>query len=445
MRILIVGGGAREHAIAAALRRSGATLLSCMKNKNPGIARLSEEFALVRETDVSSIVKYATSRKVELAVIGPEAPLEAGLSDALRCEGIGVVGPSQAAARIETSKEFMRALMETKGLPGRVRHLSTKSIDEVNDWLDRFGPEVVVKPSGLTGGKGAKIFGEHLKTVDDINRYCREIIEGKTDSSGTVIIEEKLEGEEFTIQALVDGKKVVPTPAVQDHKRAYEGDRGPNTGGMGSYSDANHLLPFLTKEDYVAGVSIMRKVCDALREEGMEYRGILYGQFMCTKEGPKVVEFNARFGDPEAMNVLTIMTDSFVELALGISSGSLPERCSFAPQATVCKYVVPEGYGTKPLANQRIEISEEQIRRTGATLYYAAVNETEEGIFTTTSRSIGVVGVGNSIDVAEGICESALSFVRGHVFARHDIGKRELISKRVEHMARLRGATSARS
>jgi len=440
MKVLTVGGGAREHAIAAALRRSGATLFSCMKNRNPGIARLSEEFALVNETDVGSVVKYAKARNIELAVIGPEAPLEVGLADALRSEGIGVVGPSRAAGRIETSKEFMRRLMENKGLPGRVRHLSTKSMDEVNDWLDRYGPDVVVKPSGLTGGKGAKIFGEHLMSADDVRRYCKEIIEGRTDSSGTVILEERLEGEEFTIQALVDGRNVIPMPAVQDHKRAYEGDMGPNTGGMGSYSDADHLLPFLTREDYDSGVHIMQKVCDALRAEGMEYRGILYGQFMCTKDGPKVVEFNARFGDPEAMNVLTIMTDSFLEMAEGIAGGSLSRNCSFAPLATVCKYIVPEGYGTKPLAGQRIEIDEEKIRRTGATLYYAAVNETEEGIFTTTSRSVGIVGLGSNIDSAEAICESALSFVKGRVFARHDIGKRELISKRIEHMEKIRGA-----
>jgi phosphoribosylamine--glycine ligase len=445
MRVLTVGGGAREHAIAAALKRSGATLYSCMKNRNPGIARLCEEFALVNETDIAPIVRYAKARNVELAVIGPEAPLEVGLADALRKEGIAVVGPSKLAGMIETSKEFMRDLMEKKKLPGRVRYLSTRSMDEVNDWLDRFGADVVVKPSGLTGGKGAKIFGEHLMSIEEVKRYCQEIIDGKVDSSRTVILEERLEGEEFTIQAFVDGRNVIPMPAVQDHKRAYEGDRGPNTGGMGSYSDRDHLLPFLTKEDYDTGVSIIRQVCDALREEGREYRGILYGQFMCTKDGPKVVEFNARFGDPEAMNVLTIMTDSFLEVAEGVATGSLSRNCSFAPQATVCKYVVPEGYGTKPLAGQRIELDEEKIRRTGATLYYAAVNETEDGILTTTSRSIGIVGVGNSIESAEAICESALSFVRGRVFARHDIGKRELIMRRIEHMERLRGVSIARS
>ncbi|MDH4123454.1 MAG: phosphoribosylamine--glycine ligase, partial [Thermoplasmata archaeon] len=321
------------------------------------------------------------------------------------------------------------------------RSVSAKNMEEVGAWLDKHGPEVVIKPSGLTGGKGAKIFGEHLMSEDEVKKYCSDILSGNVDRSKTVIIEEKLKGEEFTIQAFVDGKKVVPTPAVQDHKRAYENDKGPNTGGMGSYSDKNHLLPFLTKNDYDASVSIMQKVIDSMRNEGLDYRGILYGQFMLTKEGPKVVEFNARFGDPEAMNVLTIMSDSLLEIANQVATGSLSGSCGFSQEATVCKYIVPEGYGTKPIAGEKIEVDEESVRRSGATLYYAAVNETEDGIFTTSSRSIGIVGSGSSIDVAENICESAISFVKGRVFVRHDIGRKELIQKRIDHINEIRGVS----
>lgn len=443
MKVLAVGGGAREHAIAQALTRDDAMLYACMKNRNPGIARLSEEFALVSETDVKAVVNYAKMRGIDLAVIGPEAPLEAGLADALREENIPVVGPSKAAARLETSKEFMRKLMEKHRLPGAARFLASNSIDEINDWLDTNGEDVVVKPSGLTGGKGAKIYGEHLQSMAEVKEYCKEILGGKMDGSRMVILEERLEGEEFTIQTFCDGKTVVPTPAVQDHKRAYEGDRGPNTGGMGSYSDGNHLLPFLAREDYDRGLEIISRVNGAMRADGLDYRGIIYGQFMLTKDGPKVVEFNARFGDPEAMNVLAVLGDSFVNIAEGIATGTLSSDCHFAPRATVCKYIVPEGYGTKPLAGERIEVDEEGIRREGATLYYAAVNETEEGIFTTTSRSIGIVGVGNSIEDAENICESAVSHVKGRVFVRHDIGKRELIKKRVDHMMKIRGGKIA--
>lgn len=443
MKVLAVGGGAREHAIACALKRDGAKLYACMKNKNPGIARLSEEFALVNETDVKAVVNYAKMRGVELAFIGPEAPLEAGLADSLRDAGIPTVGPSRDAARLETSKDFMRKLMLKHRLPGAIRFLSSSSQDEIFGWLDSNGPDVVVKPSGLTGGKGAKIYGEHLGSMEDVKWYCSEILGGKMDGSRLVILEERLEGEEFTIQAFCDGRNVVPSPAVQDHKRAYEGDKGPNTGGMGSYTDSNHLLPFLTQDDYDKGLEIIRRVNDAMRADGLDYRGIIYGQFMLTKDGPKIVEFNARFGDPEAMNVLTIISDSFLEVAEGIANGALPKECRFARKATVCKYVVPEGYGTKSLADQRIDVDEESVRRAGATLYYAAVNETEEGIFTTTSRSIGVVGTGQTIDEAERICESALIHMKGRIFIRHDIGRQELIKKRVDHMNRLRGVHNA--
>jgi phosphoribosylamine--glycine ligase len=443
LKVLAVGGGAREHAIASALKRDGATLYACMKNRNPGIARLSEEFALVDETDVDAVVSYAKMRGVELAFIGPEAPLEAGLADALRKAGIPTVGPSKDAARLETSKDFMRKLMQKHRLPGAIKFLSSNSQDEIFGWLDKYGPDVVVKPSGLTGGKGAKIYGEHLSTMGEVKQYCSEILGGKMDGSRLVILEERLEGEEFTIQAFCDGKTVVSTPAVQDHKRAYEGDKGPNTGGMGSYSDCNHLLPFMTREDYDRGLEIIKKVNGAMRADGLDYRGIIYGQFMLTKDGPRVVEFNARFGDPEAMNILTIICDSFLEVAKGIATGTLSNEYRFSQEATVCKYIVPEGYGTKSLSNQRIDVDEEEIRRAGATLYYAAVNETEEGIFTTSSRSIGIVGTGKSIEEAEGICESALEHVKGRVFVRHDIGKSGLIKKRIEHMARLRGAKNA--
>jgi phosphoribosylamine--glycine ligase len=440
LKVLVVGGGAREHAIAQALKRDGAKLYACMKNKNPGIARLSEEFALADETDVPSVLSYAKMRGVELAFIGPEAPLEAGLADALREAGIPTVGPSKSAARLETSKEFMRNLMKKHRLLGAINFLASNSMEEINGWLDANGEKVVVKPSGLTGGKGAKIFGEHLHSMAEVKQYCSEILGGKTDKSKLVILEEKLEGEEFTIQTFCDGKTVMPTPAVQDHKRAYEGDTGPNTGGMGSYSDCNHLLPFVRREDYDEALDMVRKVNGAMRSEGLDYRGVIYGQFMLTREGPKIIEFNARFGDPEAMNVLTILCDSFLDTAEGIATGSLSTGCNFSAEATVCKYIVPEGYGTKPLSGQRIDVDEERIRRTGAVLYFAAVNETEEGILTTASRSIGIVGTGSSIEEAEEMCESAVSHVKGKVYVRHDIGRRELIKKRIDHMKALRGA-----
>ena len=267
MRVRAVGGGAREHAIVRALTRSGAEVFVCMKNSNPGIARLAKEVALVDETDVEKVVAFARAKSVELAVVGPEAPLEAGLVDGLEAAEVPTASPKKGAARIETSKSFMRNLMKKYGVRGSVKFAKADTVRDVLTALDSFGTDVVVKPVGLTGGKGVKVFGEHLMTRQDIITYADEII-SRGIGGASIVIEEKLVGEEFTVQAFCDGKRVVPMPAVQDHKRAYEGDQGPNTGGMGSYSQQDGLLPFLSRRDYDEAVSIMTDTVRALENSG---------------------------------------------------------------------------------------------------------------------------------------------------------------------------------
>lgn len=440
MKVLVVGGGGREHALAAALERSGAELYSAMRNNNPGIARLAKEVRLVRETDVSSILEFARAAGVDIAVMGPEAPLEAGLVDALEAEGIGCVGPTKAAARLETSKIFARELMQRYGVPGNLRFASFDDLDEAKGYVREAGFELAIKPVGLTGGKGVKVQGEHLHDIKESEAYLEEIF-GQGLGGGSVILEERAVGEEFTLQVFCDGRNVVPMPLVQDHKRAYEGDVGPNTGGMGSYSAEDHLLPFVSESDKEAALDILRRTVEAIAQEGHPYRGVLYGQFMLTRDGPRVIEFNARFGDPEAMNVLSILETPFLEVCEGIVDGSLSPNVSFARKATVCKYVVPAGYGTAPQSGKPIEVDEEAVAREGARLYYAMVDGEAGRVVTTTSRALGVVGIDDSIQEAEEACERALRHVRGEaIFVRHDIGKAELVNRRVEHMARLRKA-----
>ena len=257
-----------------------------------------------------------------------------------------------------------------------------------------------------------------------------------------MILEEKAVGEEFTQMAFCDGKKVVPMPLVQDHKRAYEGDQGPNTGGMGSYTDSNHLLPFINADERKAALKIIQNVIDAMAKEGCPYRGPIYGQFMLTVNGPKIIEFNARFGDPEAMNVLTTLKTPFVEIYEQMATGTLQDRIEFDDKATVCKYVVPEGYGVKSVSGKEIFVDEAGVKDSGSVLYYANVDLKDDGkLLTGTSRSIGVVGVGDSIDEAEQNCEKALKFIKcDHVFVRHDIGTKKLVQQRVIHMQQLRSA-----
>ncbi len=439
-KVLLIGSGGREHAIAKALKDGGAKIYAVMKHKNPGIARLSQDYIIGDDSSVSFVknLDWVKFKKVDFAVIGPEAPLINGMADMLEEKGIPVVGPKKDAAIIEGSKEFMRDLMKKHNIDGMVDYYVFNNPKKVEEFLKNYDKPFVIKPVGITGGKGVWVMGDHFKTKEEGIRYAKEVIEKKIGGVDRVIIEEKLIGEEFTLQIFSDGRNLAGMPLVQDFKRAYEGDLGPNTGGMGSYSMENHLLPFLTKEDYTKAMKIMEDIIAAMRREGRIYKGIIYGQFMLTTEGPKIIEVNCRFGDPEAMNVLSILKTNFVDISWSIIDGKL-KPVEFENKATVVKYVVPEGYGTKPLANQEIKVNEERIKREGALLYYASVNESNGKIYTTTSRSLAVVGIAENLYEAEDIAERALGHIVGRVYSRHDIAKKEMIDAKIAKMKKLRG------
>src|SRR5512136_2341882 len=315
MKILVVGGGGREHAIASALGCNTKTeIYSVMARRNPGIDALSKKVHLCKETDIKNVVGFAREVGAAYAFIGPEAPLEAGIVDALGSAGIPCIGPTRAAARLETDKAFCREMMDHNQLDGCPLYRVFHSAADAARFIESYDGELVVKPIGLTGGKGVRIMGEQVDR-DGAIAYAKSL-------NGSVVLEERLLGEEFTLQAFVDGNHLVPMPLVQDHKRAFEGDTGPNTGGMGSYSLPDHMLPFVVESDYQKALAIMRSVVGVMEREGYRYKGILYGQFMNTRDGPRVVEFNARFGDPEAMNVLPIMTTGLAMVIAGIVEGN---------------------------------------------------------------------------------------------------------------------------
>jgi phosphoribosylamine--glycine ligase len=440
MKFLTVGGGGREHAAVEALRRSGAEIYAAMKNANPGIIAASKKHILCDEKDFAKICAFAKENGVEYAFIGPEAPLEAGIVDALEKEGIKCAAPTKAAARIETSKTFMRELVKKYGIEGNLGFAHFDNAADAEKYLKTIDHEIVVKPVGLTGGKGVKVQGEHLHSFEDTMGYIREIFDNNIGGAG-VILEERAIGEEFTQMVFVDGKTIVPLPLVQDHKRAYEGDVGPNTGGMGSYTDSNHLLPFITESERREALAILQSIVDAMAKEGCPYRGTMYGQFMLTVSGPKIIEINARFGDPEAMNVLPILKTGFGDICRMMATGTLSGDVEFERKATVCKYVVPRGYGVKSESGHEISVDEEAIRRCGATVYYANVDVKDGKLVTGTSRSVGVIGIADTLEEAESNCEKALEYVICDAIAvRHDIGTRALVQKRVDHMKALRSA-----
>ena len=425
--VLLIGGGGREHAIARALADSEADLYACAGNRNPGIARIATEFETLETTNPKAVVDYAEDVDATIAVIGPEAPLEAGVADELEAAGIYPFGPKEDDARIETDKAFQRRFMEEHGIPGCPDFETFDDMEAACDFIDDYDGDLVIKPAGLTGGKGVKVIGDQV-TPEEGKAYIRD------SDYDRIVLEERLIGEEITIQALVANEAFETAPAVQDHKRAYEGDEGPNTGGMGSYSDATNELPFMTEADYEEAVSIIEATVDALDD----YRGILYGQFMLTSEGPKVIEFNARFGDPEAMNTLPVLETDFLDVLTAARDGEAPPELEFADQATVCKYAVPEGYPTDPEAGAKVQVDEESAG--DALLYYASVDERDDGIYTTTSRSFAVVGLADSITEAEEIAEDALAVAGDEgLHMRHDIGKPDLVQQRIDHMNELRG------
>ncbi|ACS33252.1 phosphoribosylamine--glycine ligase [Thermococcus gammatolerans] len=426
MRVLLVGGGGREHAIGEALVRGGAELYVVSKHKNPGLARLARGYGLAKETDIKKVLEYAEKFGVELAFIGPEAPLEKGIVDALEENGIPAVGPSREAAKLETDKAFARTFMERNEIPGRKVFRVFTDVSKMRSWVDDFGRPVVVKPIGLTGGKGVKVVGYQLRDNEEAKSYAEELIR----RDGRVLIEERTNGVEFTFQVFTDGKRVLPMPLAQDYPHAYENDEGPITGGMGSYSCSNGLLPFVTREDYEKALETLKATVEAMRKEGTPYKGILYGQFMLSKGGPVLIEYNARFGDPEAINVLPLLETSLLEVAEGIVDGNL-QGAEFEKKATVVKYLAPKGYPTNPVRGVKVEVNEKAVEEVGARLYYASIDEN----FTLLgSRAIAVVGIADSLEEAERIAKSVIPHVKGELFYRRDVGTRKSVEKRIELM-----------
>jgi phosphoribosylamine--glycine ligase len=436
MNILLIGSGAREHAIARALKasRHPVQLFCYASHRNPGIEALTKKLVVGHLTDGKSIAAFVAEENISFAIVGPEDPLNAGVVDQLLAHHIPCVGPTQTLARIETSKIFARDLLSKYGIDANPDYQAFSSLDGARQYLEHFGDNYVVKYDGLMGGKGVKVAGDHLHSHNEALEYCQHLVkQGKT-----FLIEEKLDGEEFSLMSFCDGKHLVHMPPVQDHKRAYVGDTGPNTGGMGSYSGPGGSLPFLTSQDIAAAQAFNEAVIQALREEcGAEYLGILYGGFMVTAQGVHLLEYNARFGDPEALNVLPLLTTDFVEICLGIVQGCLNTiTVEFQPQATVCKYAVPKGYPTDPVRGEAIDVHEIQ---NSERLFYGSVETRDKQLLELGSRAVAVVGIADTIEAAEQQAEQEINRVKGPLFHREDIGTRDLIQKRVEHMNFIRG------
>lgn len=437
-KVLLIGNGAREHAIALALKKSSQRidLVTFTSSVNPGIKELSSAYQVGELKNNTQIVSFATGQKVDWAIVGPEAPLEQGIVDVLEQVNIPTVGPLKQLAQIETSKSFTRELFEEYKIPGLPEFMIFETAEGIEDWLQHLEESFVIKPDGLTGGKGVKVAGDHFKNMNE----GMAIIEKLLADGQKVIIEEKLIGQEFSLMSLVDGDHLVHLPAVQDHKRAFVGDKGPNTGGMGSYSCADFSLPFLEPEDINMAHEINESTALALKKKfNKGYKGVLYGGFIVTKDGVKLIEYNARFGDPEGMNVFSLLRSDFIVACEAIISGNLNKvKVGFENLSSVCKYAVPEGYPDEPVKDQKIDVS--KINKNKVDIYYAAVDQRDNGLYLTGSRAVALVGKHQDLYQAEEITEREIKKIQGPVFHRQDIGTKKLIEKRVKMMDEIRSS-----
>lgn len=441
MKVLLITSAARGHALADALSRSPQKpdIISICSARNPGIAKLSSEQHRMDIMSFGKILDVAKRAKPDFAIIGPEDPIGGGLVDELELIGIPSVAPKKSLAQIESSKGFTRDLLKKYGIDASpiFKVFGLGELKELNTFIEQdLGGEYVVKYDALKGGKGVKLSGEHLKSVDEGVQYAKECIE----ECGKVVIEEKLVGSEFSLISFVSGSLVVDTPAVQDHKRAYEGDIGPNTGGMGTYSNADHSLPFLESSDIKRAKEINRLTAEALQKEcGEPYKGILYGGFIATKRGVQLIEYNCRFGDPEALNILPLLSSDFVTICQAIIDGNLSEELvTFEKKATVCKYITPESY--PEAKDQRGEVVKFPEMPENARIFYGDISEDEQGVLHLGgSRTAGIVGMGETIAEAEKVAQKLCESVEGPVRFRKDIGTEGLVQKRVELINELRG------
>jgi len=434
-KILLIGSGAREHAIFKALLRSqnqpqihvfGSTV-------NPGLSSQAAAYHCGPMTDPQAVVDFARQAGSEIAIVGPEAPLEAGVADALESAGIPTAGPGKAQAMIESSKGFARDLLQKHGIEGSPAYQRFRSMEGMEGFLSELDGQYVVKADGLMGGKGVKVSGEHLANDVEAISWCGEIL----DTGSSFVIEEKCVGPEFSLFTFTDGKSLCHSPLVQDHKRAYVGDEGPNTGGMGSYSMADHRLPFTEESDFQAAARMNELTLEAIASEtGSPYKGILYGGFMATADGIRLIEYNARLGDPECMNLLTLLEGDFEAAVLGMATGNFdPATLSFRKQASVCKYLVPEGYPEKPKKLFPIDLSAVPDCRD---LYLGSVDEVEGELLAAGSRTLAFVGSGDTLAEAEAAAEALAKKVPGPLFHRPDIGTQSLVQQRIDLIKSLR-------
>ncbi|AOL93280.1 phosphoribosylamine--glycine ligase [Porphyrobacter sp. LM 6] len=418
MNILLLGSGGREHALSWKLAQSPACTHLYAAPGNPGIAEEAEIVAL-DVTDHGAVIAFCADKAIDLVVVGPEAPLVDGLSDSLRAAGVPVFGPSQAAAQLEGSKGFTKDLCARAGIP-TAGYVRTASLEEARAALARFSAPYVLKADGLAAGKGVVI----AETLADAEEALADMFGGGFGAAGAqVVIEEFMQGEEASFFALTDGTAIVPFGSAQDHKRVGDGDTGPNTGGMGAYSPAPVLTPELQAR---VMAEIIEPTVRTMREEGTPYSGVLFAGLMLTAEGPKLIEYNARFGDPECQVLMMRLESDLVSIMLPCAKGTLAgTEVELRNQTALTVVMAAKGYPGTPEKGGAIDLGDAEAG--GAKVFHAGTALKDGALVANGGRVLNVTAIGANATEAQArayAAVDAIDFSTG--FCRRDIGWREV-------------------
>ena len=421
MNILVIGSGGREHTLAWKLAQSPKADKIYALPGNPGMADVAMCVEGIAITDNASIVDFAQKHAIGLVVVGPEVPLTNGLVDAVTAAGIKAFGPTQAAAQIEGSKAFSKSLMKKYGIPTAKYEVFTEA-DAAREYIRKEGAPIVIKADGLAAGKGVIV----AMTEDEALQAVADIMEDKEfgNAGSRVVIEEFMEGEEASLLCFTDGKTICPMISSQDHKRAYDGDKGPNTGGMGTYAPAPVMTDKMVQETYD---KILLPTIQAMEKEGKPYKGCLYAGLMITADGPKVVEFNARFGDPETQVVLPLLNSDLVDIMVACADGTLDEQqVEWAKEAAVCVVMAAGGY---PKAYNKGDAITglDDAKAAGCQVFHAGTAHKNGQIVTDGGRVLGVVAKAADVRAAVDKAYAGVEKIAfKDAFYRKDIAHRAL-------------------
>lgn len=423
MRVLVIGSGGREHALVWKIAQSRlADKIFCAPG-NGGISRQAECIDIKAE-DIQGLLDFARREKIDLTVVGPEVPLALGIVDEFSKYKLRIFGPNKKAAQLEASKVFAKQLMTKYNVPTADFKIFDEP-DEAKRYIEKIGSPCVVKADGLAAGKGVVV----AKSVDEARAAVSSIMEEKIfgNSGDRIIIEDCLEGEEASIIVITDSKDILALASSQDHKRIFDGDKGPNTGGMGAYSPA----PIVDKDllDEILHKIIYRTI-EGLVKEGIEYKGALYAGIMLTKEGPKVLEFNVRFGDPETQAIFPRLKSDLVEVMLATTEGKLSRYKNFNwdRRACVCVVIASGGYPGNYEKGKLVSGLEEAEKPEDAVVFHAGTKKQNGKIITNGGRVFGVTALGNDIkDAIDNVYASCSKIKFEGIYYRKDIGHKALI------------------